>query len=57
MYDVNQGLHFGRRIRWGWRIPQAWFAATDITHPPRSVTARILADDYCHFWDRRGHFG
>jgi hypothetical protein len=54
MYDVNQGWHFGWRIRWGWRIPQAWFAATDITHPPRSVVARVLADDYCHFWDRWG---
>jgi hypothetical protein len=52
MYDVVQGYHFGWRIRWNWRLLQAWFAATDITHPQRSVTARVLAEDHCHFWDR-----
>lgn len=55
MYDVNQGWHFGWRIRWRWRIAQAWFAATDITHPHRGAVARVLANELCHYYyDRWG---
>lgn len=54
MYDVNQGHHFAWRVRWGWTVPQAWFAATDITQPQSGRVARVLANEYCHFWDRWG---
>ncbi len=51
------GWWLGRYIRWGYTIPQAWFKATDRTQPHRRVTARVLADDCCHFRDRWGRFG
>ena len=55
MLDVNQGYHFGWRIRWGWTIPQAWFGATDVTHPQYGAMARILANELCHYYyDRWG---
>lgn len=55
MWDVNQGDPFGWRIRWGWTIPQAWFGATDVTHPQWAAKARILANEPCHYYyDRYG---
>lgn len=55
MRDVDQGTHFGLRIRWGWTIPQAWFGATDITHPQYGAMARVLANELCHYYyDRWG---
>lgn len=51
MLDVNQGYWFGRYIRYGYTLPQAWHIATDITHPYGYQT-RILANEYCHFSDR-----
>ena len=51
------GWWFGRYIRWKYTIPQAWFKATDRTQPHRRVTARVLADDRCHFSDSWERFG
>lgn len=57
MLDVNQGSPFAWRILWGWKLVDAWFAATDITHPQYGAVARVLADDYCHFSDRANLLG
>lgn len=51
------GWWLGRYIRGRYTIPQAWFKATDRTQPHRRVTARVLADDQCHFRDRWDHLG
>lgn len=53
MNDVNQGWHFGWRIGWNWTLTQAWFAATDITQPHQGKIARVVANEPCHFNDRR----
>jgi hypothetical protein len=46
------GDKFAYYIRRGWTLPQAWFRATDATQPHRRVIARVIAEDYCHFYDR-----
>ena len=50
MLDVNQGYWFARYIRLGRTINQAWWIATDITHP-RGYVARVLANELCHYND------
>lgn len=53
MLDVNQGYWFGRYINAGYTFNQAWWIATDITHP-RGYVARVLANELCHYNDRAG---
>ncbi len=53
MLDVNQGYWFARYINAGYTFNQAWWIATDITHPSGYV-ARVLANELCHYNDRAG---
>lgn len=50
-YDVGGfGYWFARHIGSGYSIRTAWFKACD-THQPAGVTAKVLAEDWRHFYD------
>jgi hypothetical protein len=51
MSDVPHGYWFGRYICYGYTITQAWFKAADKLQPQGKI-ARVLAEEYHHFWDR-----
>jgi hypothetical protein len=46
------GDKFARYVRWGYKLHQAWFRATDATQPHHRVIARVIAEDRCHYNDR-----
>lgn len=47
------GTWFARYINWNYTMTQAWFKAADKTQPHHRVVARVLAEERCHFNDRR----
>jgi len=51
MADVPHGLYFGWYLRNGYNMTQAWFRAADALQPQGKI-ARVLAEEYHHFWDR-----
>jgi hypothetical protein len=51
MADTSQGAWFGWLLRNGYNMTQAWFASYDVAQPSGRI-ARVLAEDYHHFWDR-----
>jgi hypothetical protein len=51
MADVPHGDKFGQYICAGWNMTAAWFKAADVLQPQGKI-ARVLAEEYHHFWDR-----
>ena len=54
MDDSAHGVWFGWLIRNGYNMTQAWFTASDISQNSGRI-ARVLAEEYHHFWDRPYH--
>lgn len=51
MSDVPHGYWFGRYICYGYNMTAAWFKAADRLQPQGKI-ARVLAEEYHHFYDR-----
>jgi hypothetical protein len=56
MNDVPHGEEFGRYIRDGYSLTQAWFKAADKLQSQNRV-ARVLAEEQAHFNDTAAHHG
>lgn len=54
MNDVPHGEEFGRYIRDGYSLTQAWFKAADKLQSQNRV-ARVLAEETAHFNDTAAH--